>query len=94
MENREYDLQRVNFHHLVLEGTQYEVGQQLGRMIGKLPGGKEFATSGEINLKKVGFTSFDKLWDYTEECCSGITQEIQGFADHFGIPPDKVPFWN
>ncbi|UCE14815.1 MAG: hypothetical protein JSV04_06440 [Candidatus Heimdallarchaeota archaeon] len=94
MANRKYNLQKVNFHHLVLEGTQYEVGQQLGRMIGNLPGGNEFATSGKIDLEKVGFSSFDKLWDYTEECCPGITQEIQGFADHFEITPDKVPFWN
>ncbi len=94
MENRDYDLQKVNFHHLVLEGTQYDAGQQLGQMIETLPGGKEFATSGKIDLKKVGFTSFTKLWDYSEECCPGITQEIQGFADYFDITPDKVPFWN
>ncbi|MFX0119640.1 MAG: C45 family autoproteolytic acyltransferase/hydrolase [Promethearchaeota archaeon] len=94
MEDRNYDLQKVNFHSLVLEGTSYEVGQQLGRMINKLPGGKEFATSSKIDLKKVGFTSFAKLWDYSEECCPGITQEIQGFADHFDITPDMVPFWN
>lgn len=76
MENRNYDLQNVNFHSLFLEGTQYEVGQQMGRMINKLPGGKEFATSGKIDLKKLGFKSFAQLWDYSEECCPGITQEI------------------
>ncbi|MFX1536290.1 MAG: C45 family autoproteolytic acyltransferase/hydrolase [Promethearchaeota archaeon] len=93
MKDREYDIQKVNFHHLVLEGTQYEVGQQLGRMIGELPG-KDFFASNKIDLKKVGFASFDKLWDYSEECCPGITQEIQGFADQLDVSPDKVPFWN
>ncbi len=94
MENRTYDIQKVNFHHLVLDGTQYEVGQQLAQMIEKLPGGKEFATSGKINYKKVGFSNFDSLWDYSEECCPGISQEIQGFADHYDVTPDKIPFWN
>ncbi len=94
MENREYDLQKVNFHHLILDGTQYEVGKQLAQMIEELPGGREFAASGNINYKKVGFPNFDSLWDYSEECCPGISQEIQGFADHFDVTPDKIPFWN
>jgi predicted choloylglycine hydrolase len=94
MNKRKYTIENVSFHHLVLEGTQYEVGRQLGQMIETIPGAKEFATSGKIDLKRTGFASLDELWDYSETCCPGIMQEIQGFADHFKVSPDKVPFWH
>jgi hypothetical protein len=32
MNERKYDIQKVNYNHLVLEGTQYEVGRQLGQL--------------------------------------------------------------
>jgi predicted choloylglycine hydrolase len=45
-------------------------------------------------LKKLGFPDFTSLWDFCEECCPGITDEIQGLADGLNTTPEKGPFWN
>ncbi|MFX1541280.1 MAG: hypothetical protein ACFFBX_10910, partial [Promethearchaeota archaeon] len=80
MEGNQLELVDVKYHHLVLEGSQYEAGKQLAQLISEEPGAKEFFTSGKVNLKKLGFKDFDTLWSYCEECCPGITDEMQGFA--------------
>ena len=77
-----------------MEGTQYEVGQQLAGFIQQDPEARKAYTSGTPNLKKLGFSDFSSLWDYCEECCPGITDEIQGFADGLNTTPEKGPFWN
>jgi predicted choloylglycine hydrolase len=69
------------------------VGQQLASLISQEPGAKQFFTTGKPNLKKLGFKDFDTLWVYCEECCPGITDEIQGFADGLDISPQNMPFW-
>ncbi len=94
MNNRKYEFEKVNFHHLVLEGTHYEVGQQMARLLDTIPGWRDFASSSKINLKKVRFSNFIELWEYTDEYCPGVTQEIQGFADYFEVSPEIHPFWN
>ncbi|MFW9985959.1 MAG: C45 family autoproteolytic acyltransferase/hydrolase [Candidatus Odinarchaeota archaeon] len=94
MEGNQLELVDVKYHHLVLEGSQYEAGKQLAQLISEEPGAKEFFTSGKVNLKKLGFKDFDTLWSYCEECCPGITDEMQGFADELNISPQNMPFWN
>ncbi|MDO8056054.1 MAG: hypothetical protein Q6361_04270, partial [Candidatus Hermodarchaeota archaeon] len=57
----DYDFLKVPYHHLVMEGTQYEVGQQLARFIQQFPEYKQAYTSGKPNLKKLGFPDFTSL---------------------------------
>ena len=94
MSDADYALLKVPYHHLVIEGTQYEVGQQLASLIQQFPEYKKAYTSGTLNLNKLGFPNFASLWDYCESCCPGITDEIQGLADGLNTSPEKGPFWN
>jgi len=91
---RQYDLLDVKYHHIVLEGSQYEVGKRLGEFLSQEPNAKKVFASSKVNLKKVGFKDFEILWAYCEECCPGITDEIQGFADGLEVSPQDIPFWN
>lgn len=94
MEDNQYDLVEVKFHHIVLEGSQYEVGRQLAEFLNHEPSAKKSFGSAKTNLKRLGFPDFKTLWAYCEECCPGLTDEIQGFTDGLGIKPEQVPFWN
>jgi predicted choloylglycine hydrolase len=93
-EDPEYSLVKENYHHIVLGGSGYEAGKQLVEIISKDPTAKKSFSSGKLDLKKLGFTDWDALQNNCEECCPGITEEIQGFADGLGTSPDKIPFWN
>ena len=84
----------MKYHHIVLEGSQYEVGKQLGEFLIQEPNAKKVFASNKVNLKKLGFKDFETLWAYSEECCPGITDEIKGFADGLGVSPQTLPFWN
>lgn len=94
MEDKQYELLDINYHHIVLEGAQYEVGKQLAGLLSRESNAKNVFASEKVNLKKLGFTDFETLWAYCEECCPGITDEIQGFADGLGVSPQNLPFWN
>lgn len=89
-----YNLEKVKYHHIALDGSGYEAGKQLAEVINQDPNSKRFHSSAKLDLKKVGFADFNSLQDNCEECCPGITEEIQGFADGLGTSPDRVPFWN
>lgn len=88
-----YNLEKVKYHHIILDGSGYEAGKQLAEVINQDPNAKRFYISAKLDLKKVGFADFDSLQANCEECCPGITEEIQGFADGLGTSPDRVPFW-
>ena len=94
MEEPKYNLVKEKYHHLVLDGSGYEAGNQLGEIINKDPRAKKAYSSATLDLKKLGFTDWGALQRSCEECCPGITEEIQGFADGLGTSPDRVPFWN
>ena len=94
MKDSQYSLVDLKFHHIVLEGSHYDVGAQLAEFLSHDPGAKQFFSSAKTNLKRLGFPDFKTLWEYCEECAPGLTDEIQGFADGMGVTPDKLPFWN
>lgn len=94
MGESQYDLEKVKFHHVVLEGSEYEAGKQLAEIINQDPGAKSFHSSAQLDFRKLGFADFKSLQAYCEGCCPGITDEIQGFADGLGTPPDRAPFWS
>jgi predicted choloylglycine hydrolase len=94
MNDSGYDLVTTNYQHVVLEGSSYEVGKALGEIIKRDPKAKQASSSATLDLKRLGFASWEALQDSCEACCPGITEEIQGFADALMTSPDKVPFWN
>jgi predicted choloylglycine hydrolase len=89
-----YSFEKARYLHFVLDGSGYEAGRQIAGVIGQNPGAKSFFSSAKLDVKKAGFADFDLLKASCEECCPGITDEIQGFADGLGTTPDRVPFWN
>jgi predicted choloylglycine hydrolase len=90
----DYDLVTATYQHIVLEGSSYEVGKQLGAIVKEDPEARRTASSATLDLTRVGFTDWEALQSSCEACCPGLTEEIQGFADALGTSPDKVPFWN
>lgn len=93
MEKPKYDLAKMRYHHVVLEGSEYEVGKQLAEIINQDSSAKNFHSSAKLDAKKLGFADFKSLQANCEECCPGITEEVQGFADGLGTSPEKVAFW-
>ncbi len=94
MEEPKYDLVRMKYHHIVLDGSRYDVGKQLAEVIGQDVPAKRFHSSAKSDPKKDDFADFQSMQAVCEECCPGITEEIQGFADGLGTSPDRVPFWD
>jgi len=94
MTDSQYDFVHMKYHHVVLEGSQYEAGQQLAAFLAREPDAQKRYGSAKTDLKRLGFPDFQTLWEYCEECCPGLTDEIQGFADGLGVAPDMLPFWN
>lgn len=90
----DYDIEQVIYHHIVVEGSSYEVGQQLAEYVKQDVGRKEFFTSAKLEPNKIGFKDFQLLQDYYEEHCPGIKDEIQGLADGLETTPDKIPLWS
>ena len=89
-----YNLEKVRYLHIVLDGSAYEGGKQIAEVINQNPNAKRFFSSATLDVKKASFADFESLKANCEECCPGITEEIQGFADGLGTSPDRVPFWN
>lgn len=89
-----YNLEKVRYLHIVLDGSGYEAGKQVAEVINRNPNAKRFFSSAKLDLKRNGFADFKSLQASYEECCPGIADEIQGFADGLGTSPDKVPFWD
>lgn len=94
MAEPKYNLEKVRYLHVVLDGSEYEAGKQVAEVVNQNPDAKRFFSSAKLDPKKVGFADFNCLQANCEECCPGITEEIQGFADGLGTSPDRVPFWN
>lgn len=90
-----YNLLKKDFHHVVLEGTAYEVGRQQGEILKRQnPEAVRWFTSAKIEPKKLGFKDFEELQAFYEKYCPGITDEIQGLADSFGAEPNKLQLYN
>ena len=90
----EYDIKHVTYHHLVVEGTSYEVGQQLAEYVKQDANRKKFFISAKTDSRKLGFKDFQTLQAYYEECCPGIIDETQGLADGLETSPDRIPLWS
>ncbi len=105
--NRDYNIINGKFHHIILEGTAYEVGKRQGEI---LKGDEEMrariersissfssqlgaSKDGKPDLNKMGFQDFDELQGFFEEHCPGLNEEIKGFADSLGVEISEVPFY-
>jgi predicted choloylglycine hydrolase len=94
MTEADYEPVTATYQHIVLEGSSYEAGKQLGTIIKEDPEARRAASSATLDLTRLGFADWEALRSSCEACCPGLTDEIQGFADALETSPDKVPFWH
>ncbi|MHA2142105.1 MAG: C45 family autoproteolytic acyltransferase/hydrolase [Candidatus Thorarchaeota archaeon] len=94
MPESDYHLEDVKFHHIVLEGTHYEVGEQLAEYIRTDRDRLKRYVSEKLEPSKYGFEDFETLKTYYETACPGITEELQGVADTLDISVDMIPYWS
>jgi predicted choloylglycine hydrolase len=77
---------RVQYHHAILEGTSYHVGQLQGAFLNAV--GRTLI-SYEPPEPDQAAHEMQQLYD---EYCPGLTEEIQGVADSLGLPFEKALF--
>ena len=105
--NRDYNIIKGKFHHIILEGTTYEVGKMQGeilkndeemrarieRAVSSFSSQLGASKDGKPDLKKMGFQDFDELQGFFEDYCPGLSEEMKGFADSIGVEISEVPFY-
>jgi predicted choloylglycine hydrolase len=89
-----YNVVEKRMPHFILDGTSYEIGKRIGTLLrNKYEGFVSFLTSGNLNPQRLGFNNFQEMQELYEECCPGISDEIQGFADSLNVQTNKIIFY-
>ena len=92
---KEYIIRKGVFQHIVLEGTNYEVGRKQAEILKSANENYlNFFTSEQVDPRKYGLATFKQVQKEYEMACPGINDEIQGFADEFGQPVEKIMFYD
>ena len=90
-----YNLIPKKFYYIVLDGTSYEIGQQIADLLykdNKLP--QQLVTSGISDPQKLGFNDFKEIQAFMEEFCPGINDEMQGLADSLNVNVKKIFYYD
>lgn len=80
----------VTYHHTVLKGSAYKVGQMQGERVKAAPGFAAFMQSGQGAFSE---TEFRTVRDTFDRFCPGLNEEIQGLAEGLGVPPEHVVYY-
>ncbi|MHA2424887.1 MAG: C45 family autoproteolytic acyltransferase/hydrolase [Candidatus Thorarchaeota archaeon] len=89
----DFELADYKFHHIVLEGSSYEIGQQLAKYNRRHEGSIKWFQQTKLDPKKSGFDDFESLNAFFEECCPGIGEEVRGFSDELGLDYKTSAFY-
>ncbi len=81
----------VTYHHTVLQGSAYEIGQMQAEIVNAAPGFAAFMQSGQGAFSE---TEFRTVRGTFERYCPGLNEEIQGLADGLGVPPAHVVYYS
>jgi hypothetical protein len=90
-----YNLIPKKYYYVVLEGTSYEIGQQIADLLykdNKLPA--QLLTSGVSDSQKLGFKDFKDVQAFLEEFCPGINDEMQGLADSLDVDLKQIFYYD
>ena len=80
-------MQKVNTAYYELEGTHYEIGRQMARLLGKE------ALHGSP-LEHISEEELERALALYDTYCPGLTDELRGFSDETGVPiHDNVYTW-
>ncbi|WP_250228804.1 C45 family autoproteolytic acyltransferase/hydolase [Anaeropeptidivorans aminofermentans] len=81
---------KIQTRTVELEGTNYEIGYQLGKLITEIPPLKALHTAGIEGFGESQIKEAKTLFDHF---CPGLTEELQGFADGLGVRVQQVFFY-
>ncbi|MBP7174999.1 MAG: acyl-CoA--6-aminopenicillanic acid acyltransferase [Thermoclostridium sp.] len=86
-------MQEVNYTHVILEGTAYEVGKLQGELLREhSPQYARFLTSSAKGCKNNAEESA-RLLKYFDRYCPGINEEVEGFAASLGVEPIEAAYY-
>jgi predicted choloylglycine hydrolase len=86
-------IRQVVYTHSVLEGSAYEVGQQQGEHILLNPEMVKFFTSPFPGHAPLTPQQAETLLKFFQKHCPGLDEEIHGFADALGVPPEQIVYF-
>ncbi len=92
--NEKYTIHNMKFEHHLLEGSHYEIGKKQGEIIKKNKAAVKMYTSGKFNVEKSKFSSFNKVYEFYDELCPGLSEEAQGFAEELETELNKLFFYD
>lgn len=85
----------VLFRHMVLEGTPYEIGRKEAEIIKKqCPEEIDFMLNGNDYIKPASQSLIEEAIKTFDKFCPNINEEIRGFADYCGCPPEKIIYYS
>lgn len=87
------DKKELLFHHVVLEGSAYEVGRAQGEACRESPDFIRFMTSPLTDAPPVTKQRADEIMEFFDRYCPGANEEISGFADAVGVAPDQIVYY-
>lgn len=86
-------VRNVTYTHSVLEGSAYEVGRLQGERIQLNPEAAQFFTSPFPGSKPLTPQQIDTAIKFFQKHCPGLDEEIHGFADALGVPPEQIVYY-
>ena len=86
-------IRNVTYTHSVLEGTAYEVGKLQGEHIQRNPEIARFFSSPFPGRGPLTQQQIDTALKFFQKHCPGLEEEIHGFADALGVPPEQVVYY-
>ncbi|UCD40159.1 MAG: hypothetical protein JSV87_01020, partial [Candidatus Bathyarchaeota archaeon] len=106
--NRDFNLINGKFHHIILEGSAYDIGKRQGeilksdeemrarieRAMSSFSSQLGASKDGKSNIEKMGVRNFDELQSLFEDYCPGLNEEMKGFADSLGVEVSEMPFYS
>ncbi len=97
MEEKEKDRSIVHdvfYTHSVLQGTAHEVGQQQGEWLTRFQKAVAgFLTSPPAERGPLTPQQANEARAFFDRHCPGLNDEVQGFADSLGVPPEQILYY-
>jgi predicted choloylglycine hydrolase len=86
-------IRNVVYTHSVLEGTAYEAGRLQGEQIQRSPEVARFFTSPLPERGPLTPQQAETALKFFQTHCPGLEEEIHGFADALGVPPEQITYY-
>jgi predicted choloylglycine hydrolase len=86
-------IRNVAYTHSVLEGSAYEVGKLQGERILLNPEAARLFTSPFPGWEPLTPQQAETTLKFFQKHCPGLEEEIHGFADALGVPPEQIVYY-